>query len=152
MTAPSINVSLRVDGSGIEHRLDPRRPAFMVGTSAAADIQVNDPRVSRFHCGLMWEQGQLLVIDRGSRNGTWINDVRCQRAYLHDGARLRIGRTTLVVASTAQGAHQHCAAPGTVDRLIHRWRRADAAGLRAEAARIAAEISGWWRGRGDHSP
>jgi pSer/pThr/pTyr-binding forkhead associated (FHA) protein len=139
--SPAVIVSLRVEGSGIEHSLDPHRPAFMVGTSAAADIRVTDPRVSRFHCGLMWDEGQLLVIDRGSRNGTWINDVRCQRAFLHDGARLRIGRTTLVVGSAARTVERG------LERLIARWKRAEAAGLRAEAQRIAAEISGWWHGR-----
>lgn len=138
--APVI-VGLRVDGSGIEHALDPGRPAFMIGTSPAADVRVSDPRVSRFHCGLLWDQGELLVIDRGSRNGTWINDVRCERAYLHDGARLRIGRTTLVVFSLARQRP-------SLDRLIARWKRANAAGPRAEAERLAAEIARWWRGRG----
>jgi len=59
--------------------------------------QQGSVHVSRLHCALIrCDDGALLVVDRDSRNGTFIDGVRCERAFLHDGAVLRVGRTELV--------------------------------------------------------
>lgn len=93
-------IGVREDRGRRRYVLDRRRRAYVIGTGADADIRLADPHVSAHHCALLWtEAGELLVVDRGSRNGTWIDGVRCERAYLADGARLVVGTTALIAFS-----------------------------------------------------
>ena len=41
--------------------------------------------------GLRWEGGRLTVVDKGSTNGTYVNDERVTRGQLTSGDRLRVG-------------------------------------------------------------
>ncbi len=66
-----------------------------VGTAPGNDLQLSDPTVSRFHLELSAGAGGVLVVDRGSTNGTWIGSVRVDRAVVPPGTSLRIGRTAL---------------------------------------------------------
>lgn len=53
-----------------------------------AQIVIDDPRSSGKHVWIGYEQGQLVAIDQGTTNGTFINDVRYGRiskAVLKDG-------------------------------------------------------------------
>ena len=53
-----------------------------------AQIVIDDPRSSGKHVWIGYEQGQLVAIDQGTTNGTFVNDVRFGRiskAVLKDG-------------------------------------------------------------------
>lgn len=53
-----------------------------------AQILIDDPRSSGKHVWIGYEQGQLVAIDQGTTNGTFVNDVRYGRiskAILKDG-------------------------------------------------------------------
>jgi pSer/pThr/pTyr-binding forkhead associated (FHA) protein len=53
-----------------------------------AQIVIDDPRSSGKHVWIGYEQGQLVAIDQGTTNGTFVNDVRYGRiskAVLKDG-------------------------------------------------------------------
>ena len=53
-----------------------------------AQIVIDDPRSSGKHVWIGYEQGQLVAIDQGTTNGTYVNDVRYGRiskAILKDG-------------------------------------------------------------------
>src|SRR5215467_5483985 len=52
----------------------------------------NDLVVSNDHARVYFESGRLLVEDRGSLNGTFVNDLRVERATLHDGDSIWIGK------------------------------------------------------------
>lgn len=49
---------------------------FSVGRSAANDIALNDPSVSKIHASLAFNDGKLIIADTGSTNGTFINGER----------------------------------------------------------------------------
>lgn len=68
-----------------------------VGTHAGNTLVLRDRTVSRFHCEIAVERGGATVRDLDSRNGTRVDGVRVSSAWLHPGARVHIGRTTLVV-------------------------------------------------------
>ena len=72
-----------------------RTPSSAVGSHESNDWVLNDPRVSRFHLDIAIDEGGAKVIDRGSRNGTWLDGVRIESAFLRDGSVIRIGRTHL---------------------------------------------------------
>jgi transcriptional regulator with GAF, ATPase, and Fis domain len=85
---PNVGVSLRAQVSEVS-----------VGTAPGNDLVLEDPTVSRHHFSLMATADGFLLRDLGSSNGTWVGGVRVQQGYVDDGARVRVGRTTLRVAA-----------------------------------------------------
>src|SRR3982750_1662075 len=67
-----------------------------VGTSPANELTPNDPTVSHYHLELRCQDG-VVVKDLGSRNGTFIGDVRVNEAVVPIGTRVRVGRSVLVL-------------------------------------------------------
>jgi DNA-binding NtrC family response regulator len=70
---------------------DSRGDRCALGHHRLNDVVLPDPTVSRFHCEIVIEDGRARVRDLGSRNGTLLDDVAVQDAFLRDGSRLRLG-------------------------------------------------------------
>ncbi|HEX8792356.1 MAG TPA: sigma 54-interacting transcriptional regulator [Polyangiaceae bacterium] len=69
----------------------------LVGSSSRVHAVVHDRTASRLHAEIEAREDGAWVRDLGSKNGTWIGDVRIQSARLPDGGVLRVGATTLSV-------------------------------------------------------
>ncbi|MGI5455298.1 FHA domain-containing protein [Streptomyces sp. CA-249302] len=72
-----------------------------IGRSADADVPLDDPDVSRFHCAItVATDGRVAVTDLGSTNGTTLDGTRVHTrpVRLTPGALLRIGESALRVA------------------------------------------------------
>ena len=92
------------DGAEFALQISPQR--WIVGSGTGCDLVVEDSCVSAMHCALERRpNGTLIVRDRKSRNGTFIDGNVVEAAELQVGARLVVGRTTLVAiaAADAQG-------------------------------------------------
>jgi two-component system response regulator GlrR len=68
---------------------------IVVGADARADVVLDEPSLSKFHCELRIVDGLTFVRDLGSRNGTLVDQVPVIEAPLRDGATLTLGRTQL---------------------------------------------------------
>jgi DNA-binding NtrC family response regulator len=93
--------------NGIEYPLPPQPQRWLLGSGANCDLMLDDPYVSATHCILERRPGGSLVVrDRRSRNGTLIDGNVVEAAELPVGARLVVGRTTLlaVAAPDARGS------------------------------------------------
>lgn len=66
------------------------RPFLVVGRHPACDARLDSLRVSRRHCCLAWENGQVVVRDLGSTNGIRINGMRVETGRLLEGDELSI--------------------------------------------------------------
>ncbi len=53
-----------------------------IGRSMTADVELEDWTVSRRHALIVHGDGQSVLLDDGSRNGTWLNGERVERAAL----------------------------------------------------------------------
>jgi len=86
------------------------------------------PLASGYHAEIRYERGTWVIVDRGSRNGTFVNGRRIQRCALRAGDRVTVGADSLEVV----------AAPGQSGR----WARAvvAAALLVALASAVALAI------------
>lgn len=68
---------------------------LMVGRGQNVQLWINDKNISREHCEITYEDGNVLVADKGSRNGTYINGQRiAQKTALKDGDDIRLASTS----------------------------------------------------------
>ena len=72
-----------------------------IGSSPDNELRLTDPLVSRYHLELTAGQG-IVVHDLGSRNGTFIGDIRVQDASVPPGTRIRVGATVLSAVDAEQ--------------------------------------------------
>lgn len=63
------------------------------------DLVVDDPAVSAEHARVQFENGQFVIYDLASRNGTYVNNHRVQRQALMDDDQIRVGDTVVVFKS-----------------------------------------------------
>ncbi|MDN3352134.1 FHA domain-containing protein [Actinomadura sp. DC4] len=81
---------LVVESNGVSVALDPRR-SYRVGRDPGADIVIAVDGVSRSHAVLRFEDGQWILEDSGSANGTYDGGRRVQRAVVAPGSQVRLG-------------------------------------------------------------
>jgi hypothetical protein len=84
------------DGEVLDFAIEPGWTR--IGRSVAADIQLDDPSVSRRHALIVSEPGESLrVLDDRSLNGIFVNGDLVEWGKLADGDELAIGCYRLVV-------------------------------------------------------
>lgn len=82
-------------GIGRMFKLD--KAETVLGRSADASFQVEDDGISRKHAKItMGQNGQFMVVDLGSTNGTYLNGVRVELGQLRDGDKIQIGSNTVL--------------------------------------------------------
>ncbi len=81
---------------------DPANPVRIIGRQLGSHIHLIDPSVSRGHAELTIHPDGLMVRDKGSANGTFINDRRLipdSPMLLRPGERLRVGNVVTLLES-----------------------------------------------------
>ncbi len=71
-------------------------PLIILGRGTDCDLRLVDQGVSRHHAEIRVEDGDVVLVDLGSTNGTFVNGQPIRRVSLTDGTRVTLGRTTLV--------------------------------------------------------
>ncbi len=79
----------RTDGTQMEFELGDR--PITIGRGPEADLVILDDKVSRLHCGIRLWDGDFIIKDLRSKNGTFVNGRRVEMAKLNPGDRIRIG-------------------------------------------------------------
>lgn len=89
---PMRRAALRLpDGSKVTLGVNP----VVVGRSSDCSVAIDDPELSAVHAEFTVSRDGVAVRDLGSRNGTSLNGVRCDRGAVKEDASVRVGRTTL---------------------------------------------------------
>lgn len=65
----------------------------LLGTAADCDMVITDPYLSAKHCTIRHENGNFVLIDLDSTNGTFVNQKRVSKMELIDNDTVRLGRT-----------------------------------------------------------
>lgn len=76
-------------GSGQEHEL--ADGAVLIGRSSNNGVQVNEKQVSRSHCRIEGPAGGWVLIDDGSKIGTFANGRRVRQHRLQHGDEIKVG-------------------------------------------------------------
>jgi pSer/pThr/pTyr-binding forkhead associated (FHA) protein len=89
---------------GMEFELS--RPLMTIGrVGGKADIQIDDPEISRLHCAVEVRGNTILLSDLGSTNGTFVDNSRVLATRLKRMSQFRIGSSYLeidILSSTNQ--------------------------------------------------
>lgn len=85
--------------------------------SAVSDVEISwDPRISRRHCQLWEENGQVWFRDLTSRNGSWIGEERVSgMRRLKPGTSVVMGDTRLVVPDDSEATEADLGSQETAD-------------------------------------
>jgi predicted RNA-binding Zn-ribbon protein involved in translation (DUF1610 family) len=77
------------------------KPRTTLGRAGGtADVQFDDPEISRSHAALEWAGGGALLRDLGSTNGSFVAEQRVSSHPLEDKAEFRLGHTRLLLVIT----------------------------------------------------
>jgi Nif-specific regulatory protein len=76
--------------SGANFPLDPARET-LIGRGTDCHISLPDPLCSRVHAILRSSEGQWIIHDQESRNGTLVNGQKIDEAALADGHKVKLG-------------------------------------------------------------
>jgi hypothetical protein len=71
------------------------KDTVIIGRLAESDVVVSDPAASRRHAEIRRQDGQFVISDLGSTNGTRVNESAIGDHTLEEGDRIKIGRTVL---------------------------------------------------------
>jgi hypothetical protein len=67
----------------------------IIGRLGDSDVVLEDPGVSRRHAEIRREDGEWIISDLGSTNGTMVNEATIGERALREGDRITIGRIVL---------------------------------------------------------
>lgn len=67
----------------------------IIGSMESCDVEIKDPFVSRRHCRLIYKNGRIVLMDMGSTNGTYVDDIRVDNVSLPPEGSFRIGKTVI---------------------------------------------------------
>ncbi len=82
---------LMLSGDQVGREYVLRNRVTTLGRSANNDIVIGDPKTSRRHMQIVYENGVFNAMDAGSANGFYINDRLVQRVQLQNGSVISIG-------------------------------------------------------------
>src|SRR5262250_3272997 len=94
-----------------------------IGRSPDNDLPVDNLAVSNYHARVYFEGGRLVVEDLASLNGTFVNDLRVERATLHDGDSIHIGKHHIKVDATGDApvpwdSGRKASAPAIMETMV----------------------------------
>ena len=70
---------------------------FYIGRKTECDLCLDNIDMSRRHCAIRLIDNRYKVVDLGSRNGTFLNQIQVTEAYIKSGDVLRFGKKIYVV-------------------------------------------------------
>jgi len=103
--------------TGSELRFELKAGQNRIGRALENEVSLTDPSVSSRHAELVEQQGQWILTDLNSTNGSFVNGSRVDSTPLEAGDRLRFGQVELTfVREFPPGSESAGAAPATTGR------------------------------------
>src|SRR5205823_8548860 len=105
-----------------------------IGREEGNLLRLNDERVSRFHAKVQFDNGEIILTDLESTNGTRVNGNVVQIRRLRPGDRVGVGRSVLLfgseqeinaraaasmTANTPPGGHAAAPGAGPMPATLH---------------------------------
>jgi Ca-activated chloride channel family protein len=85
-----------LNGDQKGRRFELVQPRIVLGRTSAADIPIEDPKVSRQHLAILGKDGRFLAQDLGATNASYVNGALLSRPVpLSPGDVIRVGSVEL---------------------------------------------------------
>jgi pSer/pThr/pTyr-binding forkhead associated (FHA) protein len=84
-----------------------------IGREEGNGLRLNDERVSRFHAKVQVEDGDIILTDLDSTNGTRVNGTAVQIRRLRPGDQVAIGRSMLLFGTMEEIAQRKASVPAS---------------------------------------
>jgi hypothetical protein len=107
-----------------------------IGREEGNGLRLNDERVSRYHAKVQMEDGDVILTDLDSTNGTRVNGTAIQIRRLRAGDQVSIGRSMLLFGTMEEIAARRAAALPAMGEAQAQTIRAEE--LAAASGRMAA--------------
>ncbi len=101
------NVTLSVisgPGKGLVYPMS--KPRVVLGRGGA-DVEIDDPEVSRWHCAIEVKDEVVRLRDLDSTNGTYFGEERVRTAELQHLSEFRIGSTVVLLSILPKRTAEH---------------------------------------------
>ncbi|HWG41622.1 MAG TPA: FHA domain-containing protein [Gemmataceae bacterium] len=83
-----------------------------IGREEGNVLRLNDERISRFHAKIQFDNGEIILTDLESTNGTRVNGIVVQIRRLRPGDRIGVGRSLLLFGSPQEIEARNAALTG----------------------------------------
>ena len=97
-------------------------PVLAIGRSSGNDVVLDDTSISRSHARLLWREGEVILEDLGSRNGSLVNGLRIASPQpVKAGDAIVLGAVPLMLAEQVRGQvklEEGPEAPGQVSMIM----------------------------------
>ncbi len=96
------------------------RESALIGRNEKCDIRVISSEISREHCRVEVDDSELIIIDLGSTNGTFVDGVRIEahrEVPVAPQSRIQIGPATFLVNYVEVDSDQETLAPEQTHQL-----------------------------------
>jgi hypothetical protein len=79
--------------------VDPQQKTpYWIGRQEPCDTIINDQSLSRKHCHIVGRNGDLVLVDNGSANGSYVNEQRVEgEMVVKPGDLVRVGRAMFIL-------------------------------------------------------
>ena len=94
------------------------RDEIRIGSSPDVDVPLGDPSVSREHLAVRLGAHGFALTDLGSTNGTFLGEVRVERASITEDTLLRVGKTTVRLEPLAETVEQEISPRARFGRML----------------------------------
>jgi len=89
--------SLLADSGPEKGQIIPIKERTEIGRALDCDISILEPSLSRKHAQLSIDNGELIIEDLGSANGTYVNAKRIEKQSLKDGDILQFHNIKFII-------------------------------------------------------
>jgi hypothetical protein len=111
--APSITLTMR-KGSKPGQQFTFAQDTIALGRRDDNDVVIDNPQISRRHASLSWEEGEFVLRDLGSANGTFLNAVRITEPHaLREGDAIALGSDVVLSFSITGSLDKTMVVSGT---------------------------------------
>jgi len=120
---------------------------FVIGRADDCNLKPRSELISRYHCEIFLEDGDVFVRDMGSKNGVFLNDSQITETHtLKNGDKLAVGPIEFFVHLTIEAKPQKATKVRSVSDAVART-----VALQSEGSRTSPEdtISDWLLSSGD---
>ena len=122
VTASSEGPILVYEGPDGAQRYPVGQDPIAIGRGASSDIRLGDLSLSGDHCRIEPSGRGWKIVDLGSRNGTFVNEVLVKQRKLQDGDRFRLGRAQFRFLTSSEEEDQIAQVRSLVERAFERKR------------------------------